>query len=116
MLDPMPDSEVEFVQSLLPGQGFAVTAADPETAASAPELLSAADAIVTRTQPVTAETIAAGTNLKLVQKYGGRPDRLALDDARAAGVTVAIMPLCGCIAVAELTMTLVLALSKQLIV
>ena len=50
-----------------------------------------------------------------MQKYGGRPDRLDLDAARAAGVTVAVMPLRGCIAVAELAMTLILALSKQLV-
>jgi phosphoglycerate dehydrogenase-like enzyme len=115
MLDPMPESEVAFVQSLLPEHGFAVTAPDPEASASSPELRTA-DAIVTRTEPVTAEIIAACPNLKIVQKYGGRPDRLDLDAARDAGVTVAVMPLCGCIAVAELTMTLILALSKQLIV
>ena len=53
--------------------------------------------------------------MKIVQKYGGRPDRLDLDAARNAGVAVAVMPLRGCIAVAELAMTLILALSKQLI-
>jgi D-3-phosphoglycerate dehydrogenase len=115
MLDPTPESEREFMQSLLPEDRFAVAATAAEDARPSPEQLAEAEAIVTRTQPVTAETIAASPNLKLVQKYGGRPDRLDLDAAREAGVVVAVMPLRGCIAVAELTMTLLLALSKQLI-
>jgi phosphoglycerate dehydrogenase-like enzyme len=111
----MPQSEVEFAQSLLPETGFTTTAPAPEATTPATDLLVTADAIVTRTQPVTAEILAASPNAKLVQKYGGRPDRLDLDAARGAGVTVAVMPLRGCIAVAELTMTLLLALSKQLV-
>jgi phosphoglycerate dehydrogenase-like enzyme len=115
MLDPMPEAEVAFAQSLLPESGFAVAAPPPDAAGPTPDLLAEAEVIVTRSQPVSAETIAASPKLKLVQKYGGRPDRLDLDAARGAGVAVAVMPLCGCIAVAELTMTLILALSKQLI-
>jgi phosphoglycerate dehydrogenase-like enzyme len=114
MLDPTPESEREFMQSLLPADGF-VMAATAEDGSPAAEMLADAEAIVTRTRPVTAATIAASPHLKLVQKYGGRPDRLDLDAARAAGVAVAVMPLRGCIAVAELAMTLLLALSKQLV-
>lgn len=115
MLDPSPESEREFMQSLLPEDGFTVAATPATDTGPSSNLLAEAEAIVTRTQPVTAQTIAASPKLKLVQKYGGRPDRLDLDAARDAGVAVALMPLCGCIAVAELTMTLLLALSKQLI-
>jgi phosphoglycerate dehydrogenase-like enzyme len=115
MLDPSPESEREFMQSLLPEDGFTVAATAATDAGPSSDLLADAEAIVTRTQPVTAETIAASPKLKLVQKYGGRPDRIDLDAARDAGVAVAVMPLRGCIAVAELTMTLLLALSKQLI-
>jgi phosphoglycerate dehydrogenase-like enzyme len=115
MLDPMPETEVTFAQSLLPETGFTVTASAPDAPAPSTGLLADADALVTRAQPVTAEILAASPNVKIVQKYGGRPDRLDLDAARNAGVAVAVMPLCGCIAVAELAMTLILALSKQLI-
>ncbi|HEU0116385.1 MAG TPA: NAD(P)-dependent oxidoreductase, partial [Thermomicrobiales bacterium] len=113
-LDPAPASEADFIRSMLPADRFAV-AATPEAGQPAVEDLRAADVIVTRAQPVTAETIAASPRLKLIQKYGGRPDRLDLDAARAAGVPVAVMPLSGCVAVAELAMALLLALSKQLI-
>jgi phosphoglycerate dehydrogenase-like enzyme len=115
MLDPSPESERDFMQSLLPEDGFTVAATAATDVGPSSDLLADAEAIVTRSQPVTAETSAASPKLKLVQKYGGRPDRLDLDAARDAGVAVAVMPLCGCIAVAELTMTLLLALSKQLI-
>jgi len=112
-LDPVPETEVEFIRSMLP-PGFNVTT--PSAANSpVPEQLGETEIIVTRSQPVTAEVIGASPQLKLIQKYGGRPDRLDLDAARAARIPVAVMPLRGCIAVAELTMTLVLALSKQLI-
>lgn len=114
MLDPQPETEVAFAQSLLPEAGFAVAAPPPDGQATA-DLLAEADAVVTRSRPVGAEVFAAAPNLKLVQKYGGRPDRLDLEAARQAGVAVAVMPLRGCVAVAELAMTLILALSKQLI-
>jgi phosphoglycerate dehydrogenase-like enzyme len=114
MLDPMPAREVEFILSLLP-DGFEVSAPDPDGDGSAADLLATADIVVTRTRPVDAQVLSQAPNLKFVQKYGGRPDRLDLDAARKAGVPVAIMPLVGCIAVAELTMTLILALSKQLV-
>lgn len=102
------------MRGMLPETGFTVSAPEPGTSAT-PELLANADVIVTRSQAVTADIIAAAPNLRLVQKYGGRPDRIDLDAARSANVSVAIMPLVGCIAVAELAMTLVLSLSKQLI-
>jgi phosphoglycerate dehydrogenase-like enzyme len=79
------------------------------------ELARGADAVLTQARPVDAELIAAASGLKLIQKYGRREDGIDLAAARAAGVTVAVMPLRGCIAVAELAMTLILALSKQLI-
>lgn len=115
MLDPTPEPERAFMQGLLPEDGFSVAATTDDAAGPSPAQLADAEAIVTRTRPVTAEVIAASPNLRLVQKYGGRPDRLDLDAARAAGVAVAVMPLRGCIAVAELAMTLLLALSKQLV-
>ena len=64
---------------------------------------------------MTAEMIAAAPKLRLIQRYGARPLGIDMPAARAAGVAVATMPLHGCIAVAELAMTLILSLSKNLI-
>jgi len=115
MLDPTSEADLAFVRGLLPESGFDVSAPAPETTVS-PEQLRDADIIVTRSQPVDAALLAAAPALTLIQKYGGRADRIDLDAAKAAGVPVALMPLCGCIAVAELAMTLVLALSKELVI
>jgi D-3-phosphoglycerate dehydrogenase len=113
-VDPRPDSEVEFAQGFLP-EGFRIVVPRDEERAKVEELLSGADAILTQHVPVDARLIAAAPRLKLIQKYGGREDGLDMAAAREAGVTVAVMPLRGCIAVAELAVTLILALSKNLI-
>ncbi len=39
MLDPMPETEVTFAQSLLPETEFTVTAPAPDASAPSPELL-----------------------------------------------------------------------------
>jgi glyoxylate reductase len=116
-VDGQPAQEVEFGQDMLP-DGFTLVA-DPDGAAAAPErwaeLAADADALVTRAVPVGEAELKAAPRAQLVQKYGGREDGIDLDAAAAAGVAVAVMPLRGCIAVAECAMTLMLALSKQLI-
>ncbi|MEO8969460.1 MAG: NAD(P)-dependent oxidoreductase [Solirubrobacteraceae bacterium] len=116
-VDGQPPEEVEFGQQMLP-DGFDLIA-DPEGAAAAPdrwaELVSGADALVTRAVPVAEAQLRAAPRAQLVQKYGAREDGIDLDAAADAGVAVATMPLRGCIAVAECAMTLMLALSKQLI-
>ncbi len=103
------------IASLLTADRFTVAFAPEDTEDALAPLLAGATHLVTRARPVSAATFAAVPALRLVQKYGGRPDRIDLDAARAAGVVVATMPLVGCIAVAELAMTLLLALSKQLV-
>jgi glyoxylate reductase len=113
-LDPQPAGEVEFAQELLP-DGFEIAAPTGDEPGERQALLAGADAIVTRRVPVDAQVLSAAPNARFVQKYGGREDGLDLDAAAQAGVAVAVMPLRGCIAVAELAMTLVLALSKQLV-
>lgn len=104
-----------LIASFLPADRFAVAFAPEDTEDALAPLLAGATHLVTRARPVSAATFAAAPHLQLVQKYGTRPDRIDLDAARAAGVAVATMPLVGCIAVAELAMTLLLALSKQLV-
>jgi phosphoglycerate dehydrogenase-like enzyme len=116
-VDGQPAEEVEFGQAMLP-DGIRLVA-DPDGAEVAfsrwGELVADADALVTRSVPVGAAELAAAPRAQLVQKYGGREDGIDLNAAAEADVTVATMPLRGCIAVAECAMTLVLALSKQLV-
>src|SRR4029078_7490043 len=111
MLDSTPAQDIDLVRSFLPDDQFDVSTHDSSITGNLEGLLANEEIIVARVQPVTLETIQASPNLKLVQKYGGRADRLDLDAARNAGVALALMPLSGCIAVAELAMALILALS-----
>src|SRR6185312_3859536 len=109
-----PAAEVEFAQSLLP-DGFRIVAPAEAERVDMDDLLSGADALMTRGTPVDEALLSLAPSARLVQKYGARADGLDLDAARRAGVAVALMPLRGCIAVAELAMTLMAALSKQLV-
>ena len=104
-VDEQPEADLELGNELVP-DGFRVTNLDG----------GGADALVTKAAAVDASVLAATPNARFVQKYGGREDGIDLAAAGAAGVTVATMPLRGCIAVAELATTLILALSKQLVV
>jgi phosphoglycerate dehydrogenase-like enzyme len=104
-VDEQPDTDLELGNELVP-DGFRVVNLNGE----------GADALVTKAAAVDASVLAQAPGARFVQKYGGREDGIDLGAAGAAGVTVATMPLRGCIAVAELATTLILALSKQLIV
>ena len=113
LADPKGAADFEWIAPLAPGLRLLAPAdSDPQALAA---LLADADALVTQTCAVDAALIAAAPRLKLIQRYGSRPDGIDLAAARQAGVAVATMPLHGCIAVAELAMTLILALSKKLV-
>jgi phosphoglycerate dehydrogenase-like enzyme len=103
-VDEQPEADLELGNELVP-DGFRVVNLDGE----------GADALVTKSAAIDASVLAAAPGARFVQKYGNREDGIDLGAAGAAGVTVATMPLRGCIAVAELATTLILALSKQLV-
>jgi phosphoglycerate dehydrogenase-like enzyme len=113
-VDSKPAAEVEFGQELLP-DGFRLVAPTGREREEVAAVAAGADALVTQQAPVDADLIRAASRAGLVQKYGRREDGIDLNAAREAGKTVAVMPLRGCVAVAELAFSLVLALSKQLV-
>jgi phosphoglycerate dehydrogenase-like enzyme len=77
-------------------------------------LLSGAQAIVTRYRSIRGEHLdVAGPVLRLVQVQGGGAHRVDLEAARSRGIAVAVMPSRGAIAVAEHTLSLMLALARQ---
>jgi phosphoglycerate dehydrogenase-like enzyme len=63
--------------------------------------------------PVTAEFIASAPNLKLVQKLGVGVNTIALDAARQHGVAVCNMPGTNSQAVAEMALSLMLAVLRR---
>lgn len=113
--DPKTEADFAWIRQLEPARALRLLAPADGDAASLYALLPEAEALVAQQRPIDAELLAAAPRLRMVQRYGSRPDAIDLDAARARGVVVATMPLRGCIAVAELAMTLVLALSKNLV-
>jgi phosphoglycerate dehydrogenase-like enzyme len=114
-LDPKTDADFGWIGGLPAAQGLRLLApagADDDNLAA---LLAQAEVVVVQDRPLTADLLSAAPNLRLVQKYGSRATEIDVAAAHAAGVVVATMPLHGCIAVAELAMTLILSLSKNLI-
>jgi phosphoglycerate dehydrogenase-like enzyme len=114
-LEPKGEADFAWIGALPAAQGLRLLAPPTGGTEALAPLLPEAEVIVTQDQPVTAALIAAAPKLRLIQRYGARPLGIDLAAAQAANVAVATMPLHGCIAVAELAMTLILALSKNLI-
>jgi len=113
LLDPTPREQLMFLQEFAPNlQLVAPTSDAPDELAS---LLADAEALLTRRRRVDAALLQASDRLRFVQLWSNRRDGIDLEAAREAGVTVARMPQRGCIAVAELTLLLMLGLSKKIV-
>jgi len=114
-VDPQTPEEVEFARGHLPAHGFRISAPRSGDRTELEELVREADVLLTQGTAVDIRLLSLAPRVKLIQKYGGREDGIDLQAAGEAGSMVALMPLRGCTAVAELAMTLILALSKQLV-
>jgi D-3-phosphoglycerate dehydrogenase / 2-oxoglutarate reductase len=90
---------------------------DDRKGITAEELLQTAgsyDAIIVRSRTkITPEVFAAAANLKVVGRAGVGVDNIHLDSARKHGVTVVNAPTGATIAVAELTMALMMSLARN---
>jgi D-3-phosphoglycerate dehydrogenase len=78
------------------------------------ELISDVDGAILGLDEVTARVIAAGKRLKVISRYGVGVDNVDLEAATAAGVAVTNTPGANSIAVAELTIGLMLALARRI--
>jgi len=117
-LEDRPAADLELARSLLPpdvsidllplGESGLPTGQHSQ-------LLGQSDALLVQRTPVSETLLALAPRARLVQLYGVRDEGIDRDAAERLGVRVEVTPLRGCIAVAELAMTLVLALSKRLI-
>ncbi len=84
------------------------------TAESLPEAIGDAEALVVRSTKVTAETIAAASSLGLVVRAGAGTDNIDKAAAAGHGVYVCNVPGKNAIAVAELTLGLILTLDRNI--
>lgn len=113
--DPKTAADFDWINRLEPADGLNLIAPQGDSDEELGGLLPSADVIIAHGRPITARMIGAAPDLRLIQRYGTRPDGIDVAAAHEAGVRVATMPLRGCIAVAELATTLILALSKNLV-
>ena len=78
-------------------------------------LMHKADGLVIRTQPLTAETLALAPNLQIVSRHGVGYDAVDVKAVSARGLPLTIVGDVNSRAVAEHTMTLLLAASRRLL-
>ena len=77
--------------------------------------LATADAVILRTQPMTAATVALASRLQIVSRHGVGYDAVDLAALNARGIPLCIVGDVNSISVAEHAMMLILACAKQLI-
>jgi phosphoglycerate dehydrogenase-like enzyme len=114
MADSPSQTYLGWMKDFLP-EGLDLMAPETPDDEALLDLVEEADFLVCRRQTIGREIIQAGKKLKLIQTFGMTRNNVDLAAAKEAGVPVAGMPLAGCIVVADLAMTLLLALSKNLI-
>lgn len=109
--DDLPSSALELLRS----EGWNVDARSGRSSAELATDLADADAIVVRSATkVTADLIAAGTNLRAIARAGTGVDNVDVTAASARGIVVMNAPGANSISVAELTMALLLALARKI--
>ncbi|MGQ0551483.1 MAG: 2-hydroxyacid dehydrogenase [Armatimonadota bacterium] len=118
----MPDSPVLILDPELAegaqaaGRNFPeLEVIPPQDQAGLPAAAARAAAVVTQSARVDAQLLAQARALRLLIKMGRVYDNVDLDSVRARGVPFGLVPRKGPGCVAELALTLILALSKDLI-
>jgi glyoxylate reductase len=96
--------------------GFEFQAPVDATGASRSTALQGAGALVSRNAGIDGAVMdECGPSLRLIHVQGGLPDRIDLVEAARRGIAVATMRSLGCIAVAEHTMALILAVTRKIV-
>ena len=98
----------------LEAAGHRCRVAPGSSADELPATIDDAEILVVRSTKVTAETITAGTKLAMVVRAGAGTDNIDKAAASEAGVYVCNVPGRNAIAVAELTMGLLLAIDRHI--
>ena len=112
-LTPMAPPTIEVIRALTPPT-FTIDFAKTNEQAEHLGLIRHADVVMAAGTFVTADMIDQAPRLKLIQKWGIGVDKIDLEAARRAGVTVAITAGATSIPVSEHTLMLILATSRRL--
>ena len=108
--DRLPDRFVEAMND----RGHECLVAADLTDASLPGALAGVEILVVRSTRVTASAFAAADSLRLVVRAGSGTNTIDCDEASRTGVLVANVPGRNAVAVAELTMGLLLAVDRAI--
>lgn len=100
----------------LPGQGITVDYVTEVSEDSYAPLISKADALVIRTQPLSASTVAKAERLKVVSRHGVGYDSVDLDALNRRGIALTIVGDVNSVSVAEHAMMQLLAGAKRALV
>jgi D-3-phosphoglycerate dehydrogenase len=111
-LEPVPPDVEAIIRGCLP-EGFSLRVRKGDELPH--EVVGDADCILVAATPLTAETIAAASRLKLIQHQGVGYDRTDVAAAARAGVPVALTPEGTSEPVAEHVILLILSLYRNLL-
>ncbi len=112
-LSPMALSIRAEIQRLLPA-GYSIAFAESNDRAEHAQMVPAADYIIAAGTFVDAGLIQSAAKLKMIQKWGIGVDKIDLEAARVAGVTVAITSGASSAPVSEHAIMLMLAVLRRL--
>jgi D-3-phosphoglycerate dehydrogenase len=101
------------IERLKQAQGFTFTLVEEVSVESYLPHLAEAEAVVIRTQPMTAETIALAPRLKIVSRHGVGYDSVDVKALTSDGIPLCIVGDVNSRAVAEHTLMLMLAVARQ---
>ncbi len=99
----------------LPARGVSVDYVEEVSEPSYAPLIARADALVIRTQPLSAATIAQATRLKVVSRHGVGYDSVDLQALNARGIALTIVGDVNSVSVAEHAMMQLLACAKRVL-
>ncbi len=99
--------------NLLRASGLKVTYIEEIDEPSYAKHIKTADALIIRTQPLSAATIKKAENLKVVSRHGVGYDAVDLDSLNARGIPLTIVSDVNSVSVAEQAMMQLLAGAKQ---
>ena len=110
LADRLPDRFVEAMQ----GRGHECVVDADLNEDSLPESVAGVDILVVRSTRVTADVFEAADSLRLVVRAGSGTNTIDCDEASRTGVRVANVPGRNSVAVAELTLGLLLAIDRAI--
>jgi D-3-phosphoglycerate dehydrogenase len=113
-LEPQSDPIKAMITRLAPA-GMEILFAETRDAAEHASLIARADYAIAWSSPVTAAMITEAPRLRMIQRWGVGVDRIDLATAEQRGVAVAVTTGTAAIYVAELTVSLMLAVLRRIV-